>query len=912
LRRPRQNIWPDANKPLVAPLTLAVFLVLFMCRPGFGNPATIAHIDSLWTSGQRDLARTLLDEELPGARAEADSVFLSNLLVMKGAYNIFFGNPKLAESVLLEGVAMARARQDSTLLVSGLRWLGLAIASQGRRTEAIELYQELLERASDLQDHRHEGWANIGLAWANWRDGAADTALQQYERAAALFALGDDVQGKLWANNGIAAVSSELGRYDEATEGYLATIAVARAHAQPTPEAVALNNLGTLEYSLGRSDVAVAYFRQAQAIHAQQRNKRPALPPLFNIAMCQNELGQYANARQTLDEALAFCDTHGYRDMRCRTLVKIARLELQHKRLNSAEALIQDAMGDPETMLVRDVVEARTELGEAYRQRGNYEAAVRQFASADSLLADKQFSWNRRRLLMNRARVWRDLGEYRRALDQFLDLAPDATDLGKTQNRLAALAEAAATCLLMDRPDTARTLFEAAAIAWEKDRQQLLSPQWRERRGTAGRKIFTDLAVLIHDSGDQVAAFDRVQAYKSRTLLERMLGPGAKLSESLAQADAHHAQLVDLQATVLADDELLLDFTLGPRVSLVYAVTRDTLVLRLLPPSQLITDRVRAYYELLQDPSAGSPAALATVGAGLSELLLSDLPAVFADKKRFLVAPDGALNLLPFGDMEFSGHRPQWVRVPSASVLFKLRRDEREPPARKWRTLAIASGWGEEAATLTGTLAEVEHLARSFQHVKARVLEGGEAELPQLGGYDILHLAAHASNDDQSPWLSAIRFLPDPNSGHLRATDVLDLQLDARLVVLSSCSTGAGQILSGEGVLGFSTAFLSAGVPAVLASLWSVDDGATTQFMRRYYGFLAEGQDCARALTSTQDVLRAQPETRHPYYWAGFVLVGEGTIQPQLAASRGWLMPASIGLLALGVLVATLRWRSSP
>lgn len=858
------------------------------------------------------MARSLLEAELPGARAAEDSVLISNLLVMKGAFNIFLGDAPLAESVLVEGVAMARARQDSTLLVSGLRWLGLSVANQGRRAEALVFTRELLELASALGDDRHEGWANISLAWTNWRNGEAHTALQHYERAAALFAGGDDVQGQLYANNGIATVNNDLGRYDEAAEGFLATIAVARAHNQAVQEAVALNNLGTLEYSLGRSDVAVVYFRQAQAIHAQQRANRQALPPLFNIAMCQNELGQYANSRQTLVDALAFCDAQGYRDMRCRTLVKIARLELQQRRLNRAAALIQEAMDDPESMMIKDVVEAHTELGEAYRLEGDFEEAVRRFALADSLLGDKQFNWNRRRLMMNRARVWRDLGEYRRALDQFLDLATDATGLGKVRNNLASLAEAAATCLLMDRPDTAQILFEDAAVAWEEDRRKLLSPQWRERRGAAGRKIFTDLAVLIHESGDPAAAFDRVQAYKSRTLLERMLGPGAKLSESLAQADAHPAQLSDMQATVLADDELFLDFTFGPRVSLVYAVTRDTLVLRRLPPSGLITERIRAYYDLLRDPSAGSQAALATVGAGLSELLLADLPTLFAAKKRILVAPDGALNLLPFGDFEFGNRRPQWVRLPSASVLFKLRRDEREPLDREWRTLAIASGWSKDTAPLTGTLAEVEHLARSFRNVEARVLAGEETELPQLGGYDILHMAAHAKNDDQSPWQSAIRFLPDPENGHLRATDVLDLQLDARLVVLSSCSTGSGQILSGEGVLGLSTAFLSTGVPAVLASLWPVDDGATTEFMRRYYGFLSEGQDCAEALASTQDVLRAGPETRHPYYWAGFVLVGEGSIQPRLASARGWLIPASVGLLAVGVLVATLRRRSSP
>ncbi len=289
-------------------------------------------------------------------------------------------------------------------------------------------------------------------------------------------------------------------------------------------------------------------------------------------------------------------------------------------------------------------------------------------------------------------------------------------------------------------------------------------------------------------------------------------------------------------------------------------------------------------------------------------MLLSDLPRVLTAKARIIVAVDGALNLLPFANLEIPGWQPDWVRVPSASVLAKLRQVDAEPAERVWRTLAVASGWGEDGSPLSGALREVERLERDYREVEVRVFTGAETELPSLVGHDILHLATHASNDDQSPWQSAIHFLPDEQGGRLRAVDVLALRLDARLAVLSSCSSGAGRILNGEGVLGLSTAFLSAGVPAVLASLWAVDDGATARFMQLYYEFLADGQDCAQALASAQQSLRARLETRHPYYWSGFVLIGEGSVQPQLVRSRDWTVPASLGLLACGFLISA-AWR---
>ena len=324
-----------------------------------------------------------------------------------------------------------------------------------------------------------------------------------------------------------------------------------------------------------------------------------------------------------------------------------------------------------------------------------------------------------------------------------------------------------------------------------------------------------------------------------------------------------------------------------------------------MPPAAEIESRVRAYFELLKNPYAGSPSALTAVGSTLARMLFADLPRTCRDKERILVAPDGALNLLPFAELDIQGLSPVWSRIPSSSILLKLRHgDIGQGRGTIWRTLAVASGWSRNGSRLPGTLQEVERLSRDYRDVKTCILFEQDTELPSFPGYDILHLAAHASNDDQSPWQSAIHFLPDDQAGRLRANDILDLQLDAGLAVLSSCSSGTGKIINGEGVLGLSSAFLSAGVPAVLASLWAVDDGATAHFMDLYYGFLAEGQDCARALASAQQDLRSQSSTSHPYYWAGFVLIGDGTLQPQLEHKRSWLTPAALGLLGMSFFVS--------
>lgn len=893
-------------------LTVTIFLGAVTSAETFETPPLVAEIDSLWSAGQRPAALALVEMELPLARAASDSSLVSNLLIRAGAFANFGGKNQEAEKALREGITLAKALQDSALVMTGVRWLSLAVGNQGRRNEAMDLYDELLELGIALDDRRHQGWAYVGMAWADWRSGEAEKALTQYEMAALLFPGTGDVEGELWANNGIASVNKDLGRFGQAAAGYLSTIEVARSHNQPLPEAMALNNLGTLEYSLGRADVALAHFQRASELQSQRGYPRAQIAPLYNIALCLNNLGQVQAARGVLDEALVICQENGFRDLRSRTLVKIAAMERRHHNLHQAAKLIQEAMDDPETMLIKDVIGAKIELGEAYRLQGDLTAATGQFAQADSLLGDKDFLWVRMRLMGNQARAYRGQGELQRALDQFQALAEFADEKGFPDFRLTALIHSAETSAQMGRSGAARDLYLEAARTWEEDRRLLLSPEWRERRGASGRDIFTDLAELILQTGDVATPFYHLQSYKARTLLERMLGPGEAFVSNLSQSATNTASLAAVQSEILAADELLLDFTLGPRVSLLYAVTADTVVVRQLSPAGEIEDRARAYFDLLKSPDAGSPAALAMVGADLGEILLADLPRSCRDKKRILVAPDGALNLLPFAEMDLQDWSPVWTRIPSISVLQKLRLEQRaadnEDP---WRTLAVASQWNRDGEPLPGTLQEVHRLAKGIRGVQVRVLDDHDTEIPALVGYDILHLAAHASNNDQSPWQSAIHFLPDAQSGNLRAADILNLELDAGLTVLSSCNSGTGKILNGEGVLGLSSAFLGAGVPAVLASLWAVDDGATAGFMGCFYGFLADGQDCARALSNAQHKMRGHPSTQHPYYWAGFVLIGDGSMKPQLEMRRDPLLVAATGLLGL-TLVGTwfFWWRS--
>jgi CHAT domain-containing protein len=145
--------------------------------------------------------------------------------------------------------------------------------------------------------------------------------------------------------------------------------------------------------------------------------------------------------------------------------------------------------------------------------------------------------------------------------------------------------------------------------------------------------------------------------------------------------------------------------------------------------------------------------------------------------------------------------------------------------------------------------------------------------------------------------LSSLAMLgDDANDGYLTALDVLRLQLDVDLISLSACNTGRGRVVRGEGVLGLTRAFLFAGAPRVLCSLWKVDDAATSALMIKFYELWNplpkaagpergrpgrvegdRGLGAAAALQKAQAFIRAHPdhpEWKHPYYWAAWVLWG--------------------------------------
>jgi CHAT domain-containing protein len=185
-----------------------------------------------------------------------------------------------------------------------------------------------------------------------------------------------------------------------------------------------------------------------------------------------------------------------------------------------------------------------------------------------------------------------------------------------------------------------------------------------------------------------------------------------------------------------------------------------------------------------------------------------------------------------------------------------------------------STGW--EADAISALVAEEQRfVARSFDARRETLFAA------DLGQYRLVHFATHGLVDSRYPALSALALSQFdergvPQNGFLRLHDIYGLDLNADLVVLSACETALGREIRGEGLMGLTQGFLYAGARGVVASLWQVPDRATAELMARFYGHLLnDGLQPAEALGKAQLSMAAERRWSHPYYWGGFVLVGD-------------------------------------
>lgn len=806
---------------------------------------------------------------------------------------------------------LAKDSKDKSLEATVMLFQGQAYDLLGNTRRQLELYEQALTLARESKDQKTELFALGSLGFVHYRLGDYQRAIDYNNQSLPLFRLLNDKEGEAIILVNTGAIYQALGKTRESIDNFLQGLAIMRERKLTQSEAVILNNIGVGYSDLGEYRKSTEFHDQALALRRKTGDRRGEAVSLGSLAGSYMLLGELPKALDLFKQSLAI-----HRELKARrsegnTLSNMGRIYSDLRQFdlafeNYSLALpIRSETGDRdgESITLLGIAFVERKRGNLIEARSHVEKAIRIVESTRTSLASQD-------LRSSYFALSQDI--YRLHIDILMDL--DSKEPNRGYDALALQAsENARSRGLLDSLAEARANIRQGADAALLDRERSLQKQLaakdaeRQRASTKEQReaLDTDL---------------RSVAIQYQDLLAEMRQRSPRYA---ALTQPHRLSLEEIQQ-LLDPGSVLLEYSLGDKTSYLWVVSQTTIRTVRLPNRTDIEALAKSFYDSLRNlrASADSQKNAAQLGKILLEPVIAELGG-----KRLLIVADGVLNYIPFSALTTSRSNDsliltnEIVYLPSASTLGVLRTDAnsrrlapktlavfadpvfdardtrvgRPPTAapevssadsalrRATRNAGITNSLPRlpatrrEAAAILSLLPESDRMrAVDFEANLAAVTTG------QLSQYRIIHFATHGLLNSVHPELSGIVLsLVDakgkPQDGFLRLSEIYNLSLPAELVVLSACQTALGKDVKGEGLVGLTRGFMYAGAPRVVASLWTVDDQATSELMRRFYeGMLGEKKmRPAAALRNAQIAMIKTKRFNAPYYWSAFTIQGE-------------------------------------
>ena len=793
--------------------------------------------------------------------------------------------------------------------------LGRTYSGAGKIKEAITAYEASREAFAKTKFQRDLLYilSDLGTLYLN---------LEQYELAKQYgeqtLSLAEDLKLKaapagLWPDEfGIAGALSLVGALDRREGKYeqaIAHLKQAQALYQQLNRgsskfdyqiADTLAEIGRVYNDAGDNVQALTFLQQALQVANKTQSSELAASIRNSLGVLYLEQEDYDQAEAHLRQSL-----QGYEHNKAeaaRVLLNLGVIE--QRRSNFAPALhyFQQALQQATSVAKQDVMMAAGEgLGVIYREQGDFPAAFQVLAESLSQARSLQDKMREAEILWRIAETHQAQG----AFTQAVELSRQAHQIA-VQQHLPKLSYLTAVTLgqayfSQKKIPQALEILTAATDQLEALRTRVAG-QEEERQLFFVNKVtayhlLTEIQLMQGKSFDALLSVERA---KARVLLDSLSQSNDELFAAqkpplLSRPDLR--QCVDPKTA-------LLEYLVTKEKTFLFVIRKKTLTSE--PEIQTFTIHLSAQElqkrtQAFQQMIASRHPAFAAEARDLYRLLLQPAAELLEGVDSLCMIPDGSLWEVPFQALQDA--RGRYVLeeyaihlAPSLSVLSAMKQPSAQHispslfalgnPAHKATKTDSAAKFSREFTPLPDAEKEVASVGKLFE--KRKVLTGQaatESVFKALAGdYGMLHLATHAVLDNRHPLnsylLLATAQSDEKNDGMLTAREVMQLKLQAQLVVLSACETANGRISAGEGIIGLSWAFLLAGCRTMVVSQWQVNSSSTTEFMIHFFSQLKNGGDKkpavqAQALRQAALKLLRQPRYQHPYYWAGFVMIGE-------------------------------------
>jgi CHAT domain-containing protein len=655
-------------------------------------------------------------------------------------------------------------------------------------------------------------------------------------------------------------------------------------------------------------DEFTAAMRQAVA----QGNAYREAGSLNNLSLCQRRRGHYEEAVALATQAVEKAGRAHAGMVQAQAHNNLANYDLYLGDLGGSLEHLQQAIG------IFEAIDARADLMIAWNLLGLVRGAQDDAAGASQsherayrLALDLGQKNEAARYAANlslafiKDRQWSNAATWNQIASQLVDPAggnPIVPYIARNQARIAEgqgnVDEAVRACqtLLVDSPKNqdrslrweayailagidarsrrfakANQEFASALAAIDAARTQLEIPQNR----------ITKLSRLVPFYQQYVDSLvEQASDGKALTVIES--SRALVLAESLRRkADPMVFDAAALMRLAETMNSSIVSFWLAPQRSFAWLITPREVRRFALPPSAEIESQIAAYRNSVEHSWGDPLAAKDAAGTRLWTVLLGEMAPRIPHGSRVIVVPDGMLHRLNLETLPVPGPNPHyWVEdvelavAPSMTLLAAN--------TKPWHAGApslLLMGAPVPVAgfdKLPQAEAEIAAIQNRFPDASKAVFTGAAASVAayrQVGPerFSVIHFAAHAEPNPESPLESALVLSPEQGQYLLKARDIVGSQLTADLVTISACRSAGARVYAGEGLIGLAWAFLEAGSNAVIAGLWDVNDGSSRWLMDRLYAGIAAGQAPAAALHDAKmALLQGDPRFRKPYFWAPF------------------------------------------
>lgn len=748
-----------------------------------------------------------------------------------------------------------------------LQNIALCFVGMGRLSEALETFDRSIKLADEAGLKKEAADSRKGKASALVQLGKYTEALKEYNEVLTIYEKDGLKQSQIEGLGDLGNLELWLGDAASAEKHFRQALELSRAINHPRGLTVNLIALGDLEWRRKRFKEAAENYREALARAIQSKDQGSAASAHAQLALTLQSLGQLADATKEARQALEIARSTQARPLESQVLNTLG--QIAHAAGHYDEALshfdagreIVASSGNPEISWRLDFGRGQTlrKLNRDEDALSAYKSAVKTIELVRNELREERF---RAGYIEDKYQVYVALVELLlklKRVDQAFSFAErlrargylELLDRGRPPIRSDVQRQVEATLRSRIRQLQQRIEVESARPGPEQKRQafELFSQELTEAE--------SDYQVFLDDLMKSEPAYVSARTLNPPTT--------SQLQQQLPRGTA------------------LIEYIVAPDNLVIFVLTSEGLRAK---EVAVKSSALQAKVELLRDLMLRkNTSEWQLPSAGLYDSLIEPIARAgwLQDINRLYIVPHSILHYLPFATLLHTPGRTGHVLIddfelaylPAAAALVK--QNNSTSATKSMLAMAPAS------TRLIYTQQESQSVSQYFpkQHKVLLGNEATETSFKRLAGdFDVIHLATHGYFNKLNPLLSGVMLERDAQEdGRMEVHEILELKLNATLVTLSACDTALGSgyfadVPAGDDLIGLTRAFLYAGTPSVLASLWEVNDRSAVSLMRDFYGRLRTA-DKVTALAMTQRGLRRRGAYRHPYYWSGFVLVGQ-------------------------------------